>query len=160
MPSALHRHRTAHFSLPALVEAIAELLDRKTAPDARTLRYYQTLGLLDPPSRREGRHAVYGYRHLLQAVAIKRLQEEGLRLDHIGRMLRDGTLDALEAMARSGGGGSPPATPPTLRATLPEAASPLVARELAPGVLVTLDRRLVAAPEDLLARLARVLERP
>ena len=40
------------------------------APDARTVRYYATLGLLDRP-RIEGRQARYGERHLLQLLAIR-----------------------------------------------------------------------------------------
>ena len=42
------------------------------APDARTVRYYTTLGLLDRP-RIEGRQARYGERHVLQLLAIKAL---------------------------------------------------------------------------------------
>jgi DNA-binding transcriptional MerR regulator len=44
-----------------------------SAPDARTVRYYTTLGLIDRP-RIEGRQAQYGERHLLQLLAIKALQ--------------------------------------------------------------------------------------
>lgn len=43
------------------------------APDARTIRYYTTLGLIDRPTR-TGREARYGSRHLLQILAIKALQ--------------------------------------------------------------------------------------
>lgn len=38
----------------------------------RTLRYYQTLGCLDTPDK-DGRHAIYGYRHYLQALIIRKL---------------------------------------------------------------------------------------
>ena len=43
-------------------------------PDARTIRYYATLGLIDRPEAFRGRTALYGARHLSQLVAIKRLQ--------------------------------------------------------------------------------------
>lgn len=54
---------------------LAETRDGRvsTVPDARTIRYYTTLGLLDRP-RVLGRQARYGRRHLLQLLAIKALQ--------------------------------------------------------------------------------------
>jgi hypothetical protein len=56
-------------------------------PDARTVRYYTTLGLIDRPAQLRGRTALYGPRHLLQLVAIKRLQARGLRLADVQREL-------------------------------------------------------------------------
>ncbi|MDA7625157.1 helix-turn-helix domain-containing protein [bacterium] len=38
----------------------------------RTLRHYQTLGCLDAP-RKDGRRAIYGFRHYLQALLIRKL---------------------------------------------------------------------------------------
>jgi len=52
----------------------------RDVPDLRTIRYYTTLGLLDRPASMRGRTALYGRRHLLQLVAIKRLQARGLSL--------------------------------------------------------------------------------
>src|SRR5580700_2346545 len=49
----------------------------RDVPDLRTIRYYTTLGLLDRPAAMRGRTALYGARHLLQLVAIKRLQADG-----------------------------------------------------------------------------------
>jgi DNA-binding transcriptional MerR regulator len=76
------------------------------APDARTVRYYTTLGLLDRP-RIEGRQARYGERHLLQLLAIKALQALDLPLAEIQQRLyarSDAELktmvDALAARAR------------------------------------------------------------
>src|SRR5690348_15034744 len=46
----------------------------RDVPDVRTIRYYTTLGLIDRPAALRGRTALYGRRHLLQLVAIKRLQ--------------------------------------------------------------------------------------
>lgn len=59
----------------------------RAVPDARTIRYYTTLGLIDRPAAMRGRTALYGHRHLLQIVAIKRLQAEGLSLADIQRRL-------------------------------------------------------------------------
>jgi DNA-binding transcriptional MerR regulator len=52
----------------------------RDVPDLRTIRYYTTLGLLDRPAAMRGRTALYGRRHVLQLVAIKRLQARGLSL--------------------------------------------------------------------------------
>src|SRR5262249_8646148 len=69
-------------------------------PDRRTIRYYTTLGLIDRPARMRGRTALYGRRHLLQLVAIKRLQSRGLSLHEIQQRLM-GLSDArLETLAK------------------------------------------------------------
>ena len=49
-------------------------------PDQRAIRWYTTIGLVDRPAATRGRTAMYGPRHLLQLVAIKRLQARGLSL--------------------------------------------------------------------------------
>jgi DNA-binding transcriptional MerR regulator len=59
----------------------------RAVPDLRTIRYYTTLGLLAPPAEMRGRKAFYGRRHLLQLVAIKRLQAEGKPLVEVQRSL-------------------------------------------------------------------------
>jgi DNA-binding transcriptional MerR regulator len=86
------------FSLDQLSsEASAQLVSRglmgtapdarvSAAPDARTVRYYTTLGLLDRP-RIENRQARYGQRHLLQLVAIKVLQALDLPLAQIQQLM-------------------------------------------------------------------------
>src|SRR5580700_2008194 len=56
-------------------------------PDRRTIRYYTTLGLIDRPAEMRGRTALYGRRHLLQLVAIKRLQTQGQTLAELQQRL-------------------------------------------------------------------------
>ena len=68
-------------------------------PNARTIRYYTTLGLLDRPLFFQGRKAFYGLRHLAQIVAIKRLQSRGLTLEEIQRTLIHLTPDKLMRLA-------------------------------------------------------------
>lgn len=72
----------------------------RSVPDRRTIRYYTTLGLLDRPAAMEGRTALYGRRHLLQLVAIKRLQAEGLGLTQIQERLTGLSNQALARIAR------------------------------------------------------------
>ncbi|GAB3857594.1 MerR family transcriptional regulator [Dactylosporangium cerinum] len=54
----------------------------RDVPDARAIRWYATIGLVDRPTMR-GRTALYGPRHLAQLVAIKRRQSEGMRIADI-----------------------------------------------------------------------------
>jgi DNA-binding transcriptional MerR regulator len=69
-------------------------------PDARTIRYYTTLGLLDRPWM-EGRQARYGKRHLLQTIAVKALQARGLPLSEVQTRLYGLSNDELEALLAS-----------------------------------------------------------
>jgi DNA-binding transcriptional MerR regulator len=70
----------------------------REVPDRRTIRYYTTLGLVDRPVLR-GRTALYGPRHLLQLVAIKRLQARGLSLQEVQARLLGQTDQALGELA-------------------------------------------------------------
>src|SRR6267154_4882891 len=59
----------------------------RDVPDRRTIRYYTTLGLIDRPTEMRGRTALYSRRHLLQLVAIKRLQAQGSTIAELQRAL-------------------------------------------------------------------------
>jgi DNA-binding transcriptional MerR regulator len=72
----------------------------RDVPDLRTIRYYTTLGLLDRPAALRGRTALYGRRHLLQLLAIKRLQAQGLSLAAIQRRLIGLSDSALGEVAQ------------------------------------------------------------
>lgn len=69
-------------------------------PDARTIRYYTTLGLIDRP-RIDGRQAKYGRRHVLQILAIKALQAINLPLSEIQTRLYGRTDGEIEAVLAS-----------------------------------------------------------
>lgn len=131
-------HRDASFDLAGLCERANALLrgvssdDGRTSDtvDARTVRFYQSSGLVDRPARYEGRAAIYAYRHLLQVVAVKTAQAAGHPLALIQRALAGVSTADLEAAAL---GEAPVAAP----APQPR---PLLAYELAPGVVLTVDR--------------------
>jgi DNA-binding transcriptional MerR regulator len=72
----------------------------RAVPDRRTIRYYTTLGLIDRPKAMRGRTALYGRKHLLQLVAIKRLQAEGQTLSQVQSRLAGLTVRALSGIAR------------------------------------------------------------
>ena len=62
--------------------------------DVRTVRFYQTLGILPKPAY-EGRCAVYSLTHVVRVVAAKQLQAEGHSLAQIQTALPAATDDAL-----------------------------------------------------------------
>ena len=59
----------------------------RATPSARAVRFYVANGLLDRPEG-AGTAATYGYRHLLQLLAIKIRQREGQTLDAIRQEMR------------------------------------------------------------------------
>jgi hypothetical protein len=59
----------------------------RDVPDQRTIRYYTTLGLIDRALEMRGRTALYGARHLVQLVAIKKLQAKGQSLAEVQQAL-------------------------------------------------------------------------
>jgi DNA-binding transcriptional MerR regulator len=76
----------------------------RAVPDLRTIRYYTSLGLLDRPAAMQGRTALYGRRHLLQLVAVKRLQAQGKSLSEVQAALTgldDGALADIAAVPDS-----------------------------------------------------------
>ncbi|WP_433732068.1 MerR family transcriptional regulator [Actinoplanes sp. CA-051413] len=91
-----------------LVERVRQALDAeypgapngrvRDVPDRRAIRWYTTTGLVDRPAGMRGRTALYGPRHLLQLVAVKRRQAEGHSLAAIQAELA-GASDAELAVA-------------------------------------------------------------
>lgn len=170
--------RDQEFDLDALESALRQVL--RTAgtrsedgrisayPDARTLRYYQSSGLISRPLRYEARQAVYGFRHLLEAAAVKLLQAEGASLAQAQRALagateselestlRDALAEAAESQRSALGlvSTSNPRQPPTASV----ASASLMAVELRPGLQVIVDPRQIDDPARVLDVLARALE--
>jgi hypothetical protein len=72
----------------------------RSAPSARSVRFYVANGLLDRPEG-AGTAATYNYRHLLQLLSIKIRQREGATLDTIKSEMREVTGDALERRVAS-----------------------------------------------------------
>jgi DNA-binding transcriptional MerR regulator len=69
-------------------------------PDRRAIRWYTTTGLVDRPAGLRGRVALYGPRHLLQIVALKRRQAEGRSLAEIQAELGGAPDQVLADVAR------------------------------------------------------------
>ena len=68
-------------------------------PDARAVRWYASIGLVDRPVGGRGRGARYGVRHLRQLVAVRRLQADGWSLADIQGRLAGADDDTLSELA-------------------------------------------------------------
>jgi len=130
-------------------------------PNERLVRYYTTLGLLDRPAAIKGRTAFYNLRHLLQVLAIKTLQAEGLSLQECQQRLAGRSDQELvdtiglpaDFKGRLDGATEVETTPPPRRfwerapaepsvPVRPKETFALQGLELAPGVQLVIDSRL------------------
>jgi len=104
-----HKYRgLRNLTLTSLLAAVAELLPKLVSrqvryrvtdlPTERTLRYYITQGLVDSPSGKKGTSSLYGYRHLLQVLAVKYLQSQYLPLRKIKTLLSGRSNRELERL--------------------------------------------------------------
>lgn len=98
-------HALAPWSLRDLASLAATILEAsgvvpvnvaaRSRPSERTIRFYVMRGLVDPPEGR-GTAAVYRYRHLLQVLAIKLRQMDGVSLAALAGEFQGTTGDVLE----------------------------------------------------------------
>ncbi|GAA2383539.1 helix-turn-helix domain-containing protein [Nonomuraea africana] len=95
----------------------------REVPSERLIRWYATIGLLDPPLTRRGRVALYGRRHLLQLLAIKRMQAEGSSIAEIQIALAGATDTMLANAAHVHTTHPPTATPGATDPSIPHPAA-------------------------------------
>jgi DNA-binding transcriptional MerR regulator len=145
-----------HWSLSELSQEAARMLSQagllsaqgdgrvSAAPDARTVRYYTTLGLLDRPAL-QGRDARYGRKHLLQLVAVKALQTGGQNLADIQQRLYGRTEAELARIAGHliAQAAQVPPPPPALRQVVQVALAPGLVLLAEPGLLTHDPEQLV-----------------
>ncbi len=67
----------------------------------RSFRHYQTLGCIEAPEK-QGKTALYGFRHFLQALLVRRLLHERLPTEQIALLLVDRNIVELERMLLRG----------------------------------------------------------
>lgn len=169
MPTGLTISPTLDVDLAGLCEAAVPWLawlpvaDQRiqATPDARTVRYYQSAGILDRPIRYEGRSARYGRRHLMQLLVVRLLQTEGLSLAQVQAAMAGATDSELALKLQAGLNKSPssaaaPVVP--IPRSAPMATPALTAVELSPGVVVTVDSRIQSDAARLIERLRRALQ--
>ena len=117
----------------------------REVPDRRTIRWYTTIGLLDRPAAMRGRTALSGRRHLLQLVAVKRLQADGRTIADVQQALLGADNATLETLAHLPElAAQPPAAPPqrfwAARPAAPRPTPSLIPSvRLANGVTLMLD---------------------
>ncbi len=66
----------------------------------RSIRFYRTQGLVDPPAIGGGQG--YGEKHRLQLVALRLLQAQGLPLNRIQQLLLGRTVEDLRHIEKQG----------------------------------------------------------
>lgn len=96
--------------LAAEAERLAPTVGVADAPNARSIRHYQSVGTVERPER--GPTPGYGGRHLLQALATKALLADGWKLAKIASfmpLMSDAELE--DTLSRSPGAGATPTDP-------------------------------------------------
>ncbi|MDT4954218.1 MAG: hypothetical protein QOJ02_2356 [Acidobacteriota bacterium] len=115
MRSRLEKLRHAKFvGVAELADEAAKILsdsglaqERGTVselPDGRTIRYYLTESLIPPAEEKQGTASVFGYRHLLQLLVVKKLQSEHLPIRKIRDLVNGRSERELERLLGSEGG--------------------------------------------------------
>jgi DNA-binding transcriptional MerR regulator len=127
----------------------------RPVPDRRAIRWYTTIGLIDRPVAHRGRTALYGPRHLLQLVAVKRLQARGLPLVAIQQELAGATDGQLARVARLPEGARPTVPSGPVPAAAPDGGDPSTRKVPdRPGATVTLRSPAPAQPPAVAPRVA------
>ena len=122
---------------------------------ARTFRHYQTLGCIDAP-KRDGRRAVYGFRHYLQGLVLRKLIWERVPSERIAALMRGRTVEEYKALLLEGIEIVPGASGSVERTPL-RAATTWTRLALAEGVELHLEKdRPPLSEEELAEALARV----
>ena len=116
-------------TLEELVQALSALLAElaphqsrwavSERPDARTVRYYTTRGMLPKPLGYDGGRARYGFAHLVRLLCIKQLQARRFTLDQIARTLQERSDDDVVGLVSPDSGPAllpAPAAQPLARA--------------------------------------------
>ncbi|MEV4640894.1 MerR family transcriptional regulator [Actinoplanes sp. NPDC049548] len=148
----------------------------RDVPDRRAIRWYTTTGLVDRPAGMRGRTALYGPRHVMQLVAVKRRQAQGHSLAAIQAELAGASDAELAAAARvppellSGAGDAEVAAPgrprfwtaaPATSSPSPSPSQPLVTEvggvTLGGGAILVLPVRPEPADHAAIATAARPL---
>jgi DNA-binding transcriptional MerR regulator len=179
----LEAYRLARLSLEELVSAANNLLpdvlpndiaDQRLKEELtpRLVRHYASQGSLEEPQK-EGREARYTYRHLLQLLALRRLQAEGHRTGAVAPLtsaMSDSELEkllggqsqvaltqssnsALDFLQSLRSGGGQPAAGPSVNPVNKE--TRWVHHKLAPGLKLEI-REDFRVPNDLAPLLKQI----
>jgi DNA-binding transcriptional MerR regulator len=72
-------------------------------PDERTIRYYLAEGLIPAAEDKQGTASVFGYKHLLQLLVVKKLQSQHLPIRQIRDLVEGRTERELERLLGTDG---------------------------------------------------------
>jgi MerR family mercuric resistance operon transcriptional regulator len=61
---------------------------QRTGCHIETIRYYERIGMLPPPTRRASGYRQYGLEHLKRLMFVRRARDLGFTLDEVRRLLR------------------------------------------------------------------------
>lgn len=80
-------------------------LANATATKVETVRYYEKVGLLPPPSRTSANYRVYGSDHLARLSFVRRARDLGFTLEAIRELLtlsddKSQSCEAVDSIAR------------------------------------------------------------
>lgn len=114
------RFRSWHGTADELAEVGTTQFAKTDLPDARLnarlIRHYVSMGVLDPPTRR-GREAHFGFRQLVQLAVVRKLLAQRLSLNNVRDLFRtidwdqiDQIRDLLPRSAREGATDTPGVT--------------------------------------------------
>lgn len=118
----------------------------------RTLRYYRTLGLMDPPAG-----GGFSERHYLQACAIRVLQAQGLPLSRIHSMLFGRSDDELRSILQATESQAPPELPPNTESS---STPSLQTMPLGPDFLLVSRRPRLRLSESQIRQILHILNTP
>ncbi len=155
---------SATFTTDELLQ-LANAASPDAAITARTLRYYASLQLIDPPASRQGQPARYTQRHLDQLAAVRRRREAGRGLAEIAAEFAAAAHPGAAAAAAVGGAARRTAVvlpaPLAMPQPQPQPLTEETARSvlIAPGVQVVLTGAALA-DVGLVARLTAAARGP
>ena len=111
-------------------------------PDERTIRYYLGEGLIQPADEKQGTASVFGYVHLLQLVAVKKLQAEHLPIRKIRELVVGKSERELESLLGIGIHGGKQASETEAKRYLES----LLAPSMSPPARAMSEKRLTGPP--------------
>jgi DNA-binding transcriptional MerR regulator len=124
-----------------------------TDTQPRTLRYYRTLGLMDPPAAGGG----FAERHYLQACAVRVLQAQGLPLARIHSLIFGRSDAELLSMLQATESKTPPELPSSPQTP---ATAPLQTVPLGPDFLLVSRRPHLRLSDSQIRQILHILHTP
>ena len=157
-------------SLDELIKWINHVVDRfrpdhagenaraSAAFSPRSFRHYQTLGCIDSPTR-QGKQVVYGFRHYLQGLVVRKLLWERLPSERIAESMADKNNAALRRLLLEDIEVVSVGSPKTASPGTPQSGDGTWVREtVSPGVEIHLNSKRLRLNEKEIAEVLRRIQ--